>query len=83
MKPKLLNQENVEFLKTIKIGNSTIDIYQEVCSEEKRKQNLIKIYDAINEIARSAEKRGVDTSSWFYTHEQIEKMKKDSKYKFI
>jgi hypothetical protein len=83
MKPKLLNQENVEFLKTIKIGNSTIDIYQEVCSEEKRKQNLIKIYDAINEIARSAEKRGVDTSSWFYTDEQIEKMKKDSKYNFI
>lgn len=49
---------------------------------QKRKQ-LRKIYDTINEIARNCEKRGIDTSDWFYTDEEIEKMKKDPRYTFI
>lgn len=47
------------------------------------KKNLKEIYDVINKIARAHEEKGEDVSDWFYKDEQIEKLKKDPKNKFI
>ena len=47
------------------------------------KVEVTNLYDTINEIARNCERRGIDTSDWFYTDEEIEKMKKDPRYTFI
>ena len=49
----------------------------------KRRQNLIKVYDVINKIARAHKARGEDVSSWFYTKEQFEELKKDPKNIFL
>lgn len=49
----------------------------------QKRECLIRLYDTVNSIAENCEKRGIDTSGWFYTFEDIEKMKTDSKYIFI
>ena len=64
------------------IDNSKIEVFFEN-DMEKIKRNLIQIYDLINEIADSCEECGIDTSNWFYTKEELEKLKKDSKYNFL
>lgn len=69
--------------KTYKLGNSTVIIHVPQMTVAQKRKALTKLYDTIHEIARSCEKRGVDTSSWFYTEEEIEKMKKDDRYTFI
>lgn len=83
MKQKLSNQKNERLIKSLIINNTKNEVYMEEGTLEDKKRNLKNIYDTINDIARKVEKRGVDTSSWFYTHEQIEAMKKDSRYNFI
>ena len=37
----------------------------------------------INDIASSCENKGIDTSNWFYTNEELEEMKKSPDYIFI
>lgn len=70
---------------TIRIGSSTIEFYEEEStkSNEELKNVLTKMYDVSNKIARNAEKRGVDTSNWFYTSKQINSMKKQKGNLFI
>ena len=60
----------------------------EICIEsiptiEEKRNHLIKIYDVVNDIARKAEKRGVDTSKWFYTEKQLKLLKQDPINEFI
>ena len=57
-------------------------IRSEVTFEEKVKI-LRNLQDAINKIAISAEARGIDTSSWFYTDEEIASFRNDETYTFI
>lgn len=68
--------------KTLFIEGSKIEVTFE-SDKEKIKMNLIKVYDVINKIAAKCEEKGIDTSSWFLKPEQIEEMKKDSKYNFL
>lgn len=71
-------------LKQYKIGQSTIEIcVKEIPTEEQIQQYLINIYDGINDLARKLEEKGIDTSNWFYTTDQINEMKKDPSIKFI
>ena len=49
----------------------------------QKRNHLIKIYDVVNDIARKAEKRGVDTSKWFYTEKQLKILKQDPINEFI
>ncbi len=78
------SNENLKLVCTNVINGATIEVYEpaNMTVEEKRKV-LINMYDAINEIADSLEKRGIDTSKWFYTENQIAEMKKNPKCKFI
>ena len=50
---------------------------------DKQKQNLKNIYDVINKIARQHRERGENVDEWFFTKEEVEKLKKDPKNKFI
>lgn len=74
----------MELYKSFKLGNTDVEVY---CDENKTEQEmrevLINMYDTINNLADRVSKRGIDTSDWFYTDEEIKKMKKDSRYKFI
>ena len=67
----------------MKIGKTKITFIENNLSNEERKRNLKDLYDYINKLADKYEKQGVDVTSWFYTEKQIERMKKNSKYKFI
>ena len=67
---------------TLLIGNSKIEIIFE-SNKDNIKRSLIKVYDIINEIALNCEEREINTSNWFYSKEDIEKMKKDSNYNML
>lgn len=47
------------------------------------KQNLKKIYDVINKIARQHKEKGEDVTDWFYTKGQFEEIKKDPNNRII
>ncbi len=70
-------------MKEYYIGNVKIIEHENKELEDKEvlKQNLIHLYDVINEIAATLPKER--TKNWFLTEEQIEKMKKSGKYNFI
>ena len=72
-------------IKTFKDGNCVVNVYDDAIPKTKEglRKNLIRMYDTVNKIAWELEKKGVDTSSWFYTPEQIQKMKESGKYNFI
>ena len=71
-------------IKEIKLGQAQVEFHiDEIPTEEQVKNRLIKIYDTINKIATNAEKRGIDTSKWFYTPKQIKSMKERNKQLFI
>ena len=81
MKDDDIIQEKEE--KVYKFGNSTVIVHIPQMTVAQKRKQLRKIYDTINEIARNCEKRGIDTSDWFYTDEEIKKMKNDPRYTFI
>ncbi len=68
--------------KKLEIGNSKIEVFFEE-DKEKIKTNLIKLYDTINLLADKFNRKGIDTSSWFLSQQDIEKMKQENKYTFL
>lgn len=69
-------------VKEFQFGKAKVEIYSDVTEEEER-QNLIKLYDTINEIADKKRQQGINVDNWFYTQEQLEEIKKTRNYKFI
>lgn len=45
--------------------------------ETPSREAVIHLFDTINEIAKQHEARGIDTSSYFYTEEQLEELIND------
>ncbi len=79
-------EENKSYhtIKNLKLGQTEIEICVEsIPTTEEKRNHLIKIYDVVNDIARKAEKRGVDTSKWFYSDRQLKLLKQDSINEFI
>lgn len=72
-------------IKKVKLGSTEINFYDDAIptSTEDKKKNIIKLYDTINNIADKAEKRGIDTSKWFYTDKQLKLLKEEKKELFI
>ncbi len=63
-------------IKQVNLGQSQIEFYiDNLPTKEQFRERLIEIYDLINKFAVDAEKRGVDTSKWFYSKKQIQKLK--------
>ena len=81
MKDDDIIQEEKEI--TYKDGNTTIIVHIPKMTVAQKRKQLTKIYDTIHKIARDCEKRGIDTSTWFYTEEEIKKMKNNPRYTFI
>lgn len=48
-----------------------------------QRQHLKNLYDCINRIAQNHEKKGVDRSEWFYSKEELEHLKNDSRNIFL
>lgn len=76
--------ESYHTIKELMLGKTQVKVcIESIPTENQVKSRLIKIYDLINEIAQNAEKRGIDTSKWFYTQKQICQLKKKPENKFI
>ncbi len=77
-------KQSYHTIKQLQLGQTEIEVCIEtIPTEEQQKQRLIRIYDVVNEIADKANKRGIDTSKWFYTSKQIKKLKENSNNLFI
>ena len=71
-------------IREFNLGQTKIEVcIAEIPTEDQIKQRLTKVYDVINDIAIKAERRGVDTSKWFYTAKQLQKIKTNNLEKFI
>jgi len=81
MKDTDIIQEEEE--KVYKFGNSTVIVHIPRMTVAQKRKSLKNIYDTINKIARNCEQRGIDTSDWFYTKEELERLKEDPEYTFI
>lgn len=78
------NTESYHTIKELTLGKTQIRVcIESIPTEEQIRKRLTKIYDVVNNIAYKAEKRGVDTSKWFYTSKQIRKLKNNPENKFI
>jgi hypothetical protein len=76
--------ESYHTIKNLTLGQTEIEIcIENIPTVEEKRNHLIKIYDVVNDIARKAEKRGVDTSKWFYTKKQLKILKQDPINEFI
>ncbi len=78
------NTESYHTIKELTLGKTQIRVcIESIPTEEQVKKRLTKIYDVVNDIARKAERRGVDTSKWFYTPKQIRQLKESPENRFI
>jgi len=78
------NTESYHTIKELTLGKTQIRVcIESIPTEEQVKKRLTKIYDVVNDIARKAERRGVDTSKWFYTPKQIRQLKESQENRFI
>ena len=68
--------------KHYEFGKTKVTVISSVTPEE-RKENLKKIYDVVNEIADKKRSEGINVDDWFYTHEEIEKLKRENSPKLI
>lgn len=70
-------------IKTLSLGQTEVEIYDDYIPTniDKKKENLIKVYDVINDIARTLDRK--KTKSWFLTNKQLKTMKESGKYNFI
>ena len=65
------------------IEKTEIEIYDADITEDEEKQNLLELYKAIYEVADEQREKGKNVDNWFYTKEQVEKMRKSGEYRFI
>lgn len=72
-------------VQTLKTEKGTINIHDDYIPktlEEKRKR-LKSIYDTMNFIHRSSKQKGINIDDWFYSKEELEKIKKNNEYLLI
>lgn len=67
----------MSLIKKIKIGKANVEIYSDATPEES-KNNLIKLYDVINDIADRKREQGINVDDWFYTKEELEELKRNN-----
>ena len=67
-------------IRTLKFGNATVEVYDDYVPEDK-KENLRKMYDAVNDIAQKLDSK--ITKNWFLNPDEIQIMKKSEKYSFL
>lgn len=70
-------------IKNYQFGNTIIKVIIPEMTVAQKRKALKNIYDTINDIASSCENKGIDTSNWFYTNEELEEMKDSPDYIFI
>jgi len=61
---------------------SKIEIFSS-CLEEEKKQNLIEMYNLVNEIADVKRSDGINVDDWFYKREELSAMQRNGDYEFI
>lgn len=64
------------------LGQSKVEIFSS-CLEKEKRQNLIEMYNAVNEIADLKRSKQINVDDWFYKQEELLTMKKNGDYEFI
>lgn len=64
------------------LGQSKIEIFSS-CLEKEKRQNLIEMYNVVNEIADLKRSKQINVDDWFYKQEELLTMKKNGDYEFI
>lgn len=70
-------------IKKLNLDETSIEIYDDYIPQtnEEKKQNLIRMYDVVNDIAKSFDYK--KTKSWFLSNKELKIMKESGKYNFI
>lgn len=70
-------------IKKLNLDETSIEIYDDYIPQtnEEKKQNLIRMYDVVNDIAKSLNYK--KTKSWFLSNKELKIMKESGKYNFI
>lgn len=63
-------------------NQSKIEIFSS-CLEEEKRQNLIEMYNVINEIADAKRSNGINVDDWFYQRDELSAIQRDGDYDFI
>ena len=71
------------FIKKIKNGKSTIEVYSSNLTREEKKENLICLYQTIYKIVEQKQVPENTLDAWFYTKEELDVMKKSGNYDFL
>lgn len=64
------------------LGQSKIEIFSS-CLEKEKRQNLIEMYNVVNEIADLKRSNKINVDDWFYKPEELSVMQRDGDYEFI
>lgn len=79
-----MKEKSYHTIKNLKLGQTEIEVcIENIPTQEQMKKHITKIYDVVNNIARKAETRGVDTSKWFYTDKQLQLLKANPNNTFL
>ena len=79
-----MKEKSYHTIRQLEIGNTKIELcIENKPTEEQIKRRLTQIYDVINDIASKAEKRGINTTKWFYTEKQLNKLRLNAENHFI
>lgn len=67
-------------VQTLKTKKGTINIHDDYIpkTEEEKRKRLKSIYDTMNLIHRSSKQKGINIDDWFYSKEELEKIKKNN-----
>lgn len=72
-------------IQTLKAKKGIINIHDDYIpkTQEEKRKKLKSIYDTMNFICRSSKQKGINIDDWFYSKEEIEKIKKNNEYLLI
>lgn len=67
-------------VQTLKTKKGTINIHDDYIpkTEDEKRKRLKSIYDTMNLIHRSSKQKGINIDDWFYSKEELEKIKKNN-----
>lgn len=72
-------------VQTLKFDKGIVNIHDDYIPKDQKakKKKLKSMYDTFNLLHRNCKQKGINIDDWFYTPEELEKLKKSNEYEFI
>lgn len=72
-------------VQSLKFDKGTVNIHDNYIpkTQDEQRKKLKSIYDTFNIIHRSCKQKGINIDDWFYSEEELEKIKKSDEYILI